>query len=243
MRPEVPEAPLRDFVRQEGGIPLLLLHASDMSQMPEGVTPSKPILPSQVEEAGFRHALLGHFHDARTSELVTYPGSPEPLGWAESGRHCTALVTIEDGGALRVELDDVNARQEERRVGRALEVALDAFDEGARGCGSGWDMRLPRIEIEGFGSLQGMDLRFGPAMNLVVGPNEAGKSTLQEAIVTGLYGLRSGNGARAATVERADRWRPWQGGDFGLALEFELADGTQLRVERDLDAETTRVTV
>src|SRR5207237_5907380 len=27
------------------------------------------------------------------------------------GRHGTALVTIEDGGALRVELDDVNARQ------------------------------------------------------------------------------------------------------------------------------------
>src|SRR5436190_1254338 len=106
--------------------------------------------------------------------------------------------------------------------------------------GSG--MRLTRIEIEGFGSLQGIDLRFGPAMNLVVGPNEAGKSTLQEAIVTGLYGLRSGDGARAATVERADRWRPWQGGNFGLALEFELDDGTQLRVERDLDAETARVT-
>src|SRR5438309_17956 len=103
-------------------------------------------------------------------------------------------------------------------------------------------MRLTRIQIEGFGSLQGMDLRFGPAMNLVVGPNEAGKSTLQEAIVTGLYGLHSSNSARTTLVERADRWRPWQGGDFGLALEFELEDGSQLRVERDLDAETVRVT-
>src|SRR3984893_5148477 len=102
-------------------------------------------------------------------------------------------------------------------------------------------MRLTRIEIEGFGSLQGMDLRFGPTMNLVVGPNEAGKSTLQEAIVTGLYGLQSGERARTALVERADRWRPWQGGNFGLALEVELEDGTQLRVERDLDAETVRV--
>ncbi|HEV2014111.1 MAG TPA: AAA family ATPase [Candidatus Dormibacteraeota bacterium] len=101
-------------------------------------------------------------------------------------------------------------------------------------------MRLTRIEIDGFGSLQGLDLRFGPAMNLVVGPNEAGKSTLQEAIVTGLYGLESGD-RRAAIVERTDRWRPWQGGGFGLALEFALEDGSRLRVERDLDAETVQV--
>src|SRR5437868_10613578 len=101
-------------------------------------------------------------------------------------------------------------------------------------------MRLSRIEIEGFGTLQGMELRFGPTMNLVVGPNEAGKSTLQEAIVTGLYGLQSGDRAHSA-LERAERWRPWQGGHFGLALEVVLEDGTQLRVERDLDAETVRV--
>src|SRR6202035_4077323 len=101
-------------------------------------------------------------------------------------------------------------------------------------------MRLTRIEIEGFGALQGMDLRFGPAMTLVVGPNEAGKSTLQEAIVTGLYGLETGD-RRSAIVERTDRWRPWEGGGFGLALEFELDDGSRLRVERDLDGDSVRV--
>src|SRR5438309_9776932 len=95
--------------------------------------------------------------------------------------------------------------------------------------------------MEGLGSLSGMDLRFGPTMNLVVGPNEAGKSTLQEAIVTGLYGLQSGDRARATLAERTDRWRPWQGGGFGMALEFELEDGTRLRVERDRDAQTVRV--
>src|SRR4030081_1521435 len=101
-------------------------------------------------------------------------------------------------------------------------------------------VRLTRIEIEGFGALQGMELRFGPSMNLVVGPNEAGKSTLQEAIVTGIYGLQSCD-RHSALVERADRWRPWQGGNFGLALEVVLEDGTQLRIERDLDAQTVRV--
>ena len=113
-------------------------------------------------------------------------------------------------------------------------------DVRTEGCGESL-VRLTRIEIEGFGTLQGVDLRFGPAMNLVVGPNEAGKSTLQEAIVTGLYGLQSSDRARSALVERADRWRPWQGGNFGLALEVELEDGTQLRIERDLDTETVRV--
>ena len=42
---------------------------------------------------------------------MTYPGSPEPLGWNETGRHCTALVTIEDDGAVHVLLEDVNQRQ------------------------------------------------------------------------------------------------------------------------------------
>jgi DNA repair exonuclease SbcCD nuclease subunit len=111
MRPEVPDAPLRDFARREAGTHLLLLHASDMSQVPEGITPYKPILPAQVEEAGFRHALLGGYHDARTAEWITYPGSPEPLGWDEPGRHCTALVTVNDEGALQVVLEDVNQRQ------------------------------------------------------------------------------------------------------------------------------------
>src|SRR5437016_3718961 len=111
MRPEAPDAPLRDVVRQELGTHLMLLHGSDMSQLPEGVTPYKPILPNQVEEAGFRHALLGHYHDARTGDWITYPGSPERLGWNESGRHCTALVMIDDDGAVQVILDDINQRR------------------------------------------------------------------------------------------------------------------------------------
>jgi DNA repair exonuclease SbcCD nuclease subunit len=111
MRPEVSEAPLRDFPRRGEGTHLLVLHASDMSQVPEGVTPYKPILPSQVEQAGFAHALLGHYHQASTSGPMTYPGSPEPLGWNETGRHCTALVTIEGDGAVQVLLEDINQRQ------------------------------------------------------------------------------------------------------------------------------------
>ena len=111
MRPEAPEAPLRDFAHPDWGINLLLLHASDMSQVPSGVTPYKPILESQVHERGLRHALLGHYHAGHTEGAITYPGSPEPLGWTESGPHCTALVTVHEDGGVEVQLEPINRRR------------------------------------------------------------------------------------------------------------------------------------
>ena len=102
-------------------------------------------------------------------------------------------------------------------------------------------MQLTRIQVDGFGVLRGTDLRFGKGMNLVIGPNEAGKSTLQEAILTGLYGFQSEKTRAAAVTMAAQRWRPWHDGAFRLALEFELEDGRRLRVERDFDADALRV--
>jgi len=106
---------------------------------------------------------------------------------------------------------------------------------------SSHDMQLTRIQIDGFGVLRMTDLRFGKGMNLVIGPNEAGKSTLQEAILTALYGFQTEKTRGAAATAAAERWRPWHDAAYRLALEFELEDGRRLRVERDFDAETARV--
>ena len=103
-------------------------------------------------------------------------------------------------------------------------------------------MILTRIQVAGFGALRGTDLRFGRGMNLVVGPNEAGKSTLQEAILTALFGFAGDRQrSRGAISELSDRWRPWQEGPFAVTLELEMQDRTRLLIERDLDAETVRV--
>ncbi|MDQ6710035.1 MAG: metallophosphoesterase [Candidatus Dormibacteraeota bacterium] len=107
MRPGVTEAPLRNFNRLEQGINLLLLHGSDMTQVPAGTAPFRPLTPDQVRDAGFHHALLGHYHDGRSADGITYPGSPETLSWDEQGRHATALVTIADDGTTEVQLEDI----------------------------------------------------------------------------------------------------------------------------------------
>ncbi|MDQ6883690.1 MAG: metallophosphoesterase [Candidatus Dormibacteraeota bacterium] len=107
MQPGVTEAPLRDFKRLEHGINLLLLHASDMTQVPAGTAAFKPLTPEQVRDAGFQHALLGHYHDGRSGDGLTYPGSPETLGWGEQGRHGTALLTVADDGTTEVQLEEI----------------------------------------------------------------------------------------------------------------------------------------
>ncbi len=107
-RGEVLESPLAGFTPPSGGPHLVLMHASDMGALPEGAIAFAPITTGQVEQAGFAHALLGHYHAAHTSPLLTYPGSPEPLGWGETGRHCIALLTVSDAGAVDVRLEDVN---------------------------------------------------------------------------------------------------------------------------------------
>jgi DNA repair protein SbcD/Mre11 len=112
LRPAPAESPLREFPRIEGGINLLLLHASDMTALPQDVSAFTPIVPSQVQDCGFGHALLGHHHDGHKGAWITYPGSPEPLGWSShAGPHCVAMVSIDDEGLIDVTLEPINQRR------------------------------------------------------------------------------------------------------------------------------------
>src|SRR5713101_4444762 len=99
-------------------------------------------------------------------------------------------------------------------------------------------MQLTRIQVDGFGVLRATDLRFGKGMNLVIGPNEAGKSTLQEAILTGLYGFQSEKTRGPAAAAAVERWRPWHDSAFRLALEFELETGEDMTAHFLTDGET-----
>ena len=106
-----PPASALSRFRPAAGRNVLLLHASDMSRLPEATAPWAPIVPSQLQEAGFAHALLGHYHVACTSSALTYPGSPEPLGWNDTGPHCVALVTVPEEGPAAVSLERFNHRE------------------------------------------------------------------------------------------------------------------------------------
>ena len=94
-------------------------------------------------------------------------------------------------------------------------------------------MKLVRVKIQGFGKLRNLTLEFSPGFNLIWGPNEAGKSTLQQALLAALYGFYSGNRATTAEKQRHWRFKPWSGDAFALSLRYALADGRTYDVFRD----------
>jgi exonuclease SbcD len=100
-------------VPQDGRKHLLLLHGSSTRVSVGALAGYLPFDPVQVRAAGFDACLAGHVHDASDVDGVVYPGSPEPLGWAETGRHCVAVVDVAD--QVEVDLIDVNQRRYERR--------------------------------------------------------------------------------------------------------------------------------
>ncbi len=95
-------------------------------------------------------------------------------------------------------------------------------------------MRLERIEVLGFGRLRDLRIDLAPRVTVILGENEAGKSTLHRAIRAALYGVDAGGQGRP--VDRSDwaRWTPWAGEQYGIALTYALADGRRFRVARGL---------
>ncbi len=103
-------------------------------------------------------------------------------------------------------------------------------------------MHLERVRAEAFGALVDADLVLGPGLNVVVGPNESGKSTWHAACTAVLTGVRRGRGKRRADDERlARRHQPWEGERWAVSADVVTADGRRLDVRHDLVTRTGEV--
>ncbi len=86
-------------------------------------------------------------------------------------------------------------------------------------------MRIERIEIDGFGHFAGERWDLNEGLTLVLGQNEAGKTTLLNAIRALLFGFESTRDGRA--------WYPaFAGGKRGGRLLLRMQDGARWTVDR-----------
>jgi len=91
-------------------------------------------------------------------------------------------------------------------------------------------MIITRLKLGNFGKLKNIDLNLGDKLNLIYGPNEAGKTTLLAFIKGMLYGMDS----RKRGIRDNDRLRfqPWHG-DFGEGeLWYRDKDNGEYKISR-----------
>ncbi len=93
-------------------------------------------------------------------------------------------------------------------------------------------MRFLSISLQGFKKYLEHTFMFGKGLNVLVGPNEAGKTTLHQGIITALYGFGRRSAQLLRNREEARNWHNQS--TCQLDLEFTLADGQYL-IQRDLE--------
>ena len=94
-------------------------------------------------------------------------------------------------------------------------------------------MKVSRIEIQAFGCLSDFAEDIAPGLHIFHGPNESGKSTLQQAILALLYGFYEGDRAKATENAARQRFDPWKHPRYTARLEYELQEARRYRVTRD----------
>ncbi|MBO5179107.1 MAG: AAA family ATPase [Clostridia bacterium] len=99
-------------------------------------------------------------------------------------------------------------------------------------------MKLKSIQVNGFGKLENKNIEFGDKINLVVGSNESGKSTLMGFIKAIFYGVNKNKAGNL--FSEAERYKPWKDIEFSGKAEYEV-DGARYSAFRDFNKNSTKI--
>jgi DNA repair exonuclease SbcCD ATPase subunit len=94
-------------------------------------------------------------------------------------------------------------------------------------------VRFERVVATAFGAMRGQRLDLDPAMTVIHGPNEAGKSTWFAALYAGLAGRKRG-GQKAPQKDFRRRHKPWVGSAWRVELTLALDSGRRLHLDQNL---------
>jgi DNA repair exonuclease SbcCD ATPase subunit len=104
-------------------------------------------------------------------------------------------------------------------------------------------MRYQSVNAHAFGPFTGKTLSLAPGLNVIHGPNEAGKSTLHAALYAGLCGLRRGQGKPSAKEKAfAELHKPWDGAAWEVGAVVSLEDGRAVELRHNLLTKTCKAT-
>lgn len=96
-------------------------------------------------------------------------------------------------------------------------------------------MKIRNVHIAGYGRFSDERIEFAPGVQVIIGPNEKGKSTIRAFVADMLYGQKCNETQRVYEESNALR-APWNGAEtYGGSLTYVLDDGRSFEVVRDFD--------
>ena len=98
---------LHGFHVDGAAVNLALFHGSEhgsLAAQENGKVPHAAFREDEIPAAGLRHAFVGHYHQPRNSQWLTYAGSPQPLAFGKSSGSAV-IVEFTDGKIHRKRVD------------------------------------------------------------------------------------------------------------------------------------------
>ncbi|RVU54820.1 ATP-binding protein [Anaerosphaera multitolerans] len=92
-------------------------------------------------------------------------------------------------------------------------------------------MKIKELGILKFGKFNNKKIKLEKGLNLIIGDNESGKSTIFAFLVGMFYGFGKDSLKRRIFDGNLEKYRPWTGEEYRGYLEVEVGD--EFRIERD----------
>ena len=103
-------------------------------------------------------------------------------------------------------------------------------------------LEITRLELVGFGKFRERTIDLTSGLNLIEGPNEAGKSTIQSFITGMFYGFFPPGTKRRSYTPHRDKYCPWDQGSYRGVLVCKNEERSW-RIERCFDKDNETVNV
>ncbi len=93
-------------------------------------------------------------------------------------------------------------------------------------------MIISSLHLKGFGKFKNREIYFKEGLNVLFGPNEAGKTTLQKFIEGMLFGFKKPYKSRRVFTPEIQSYQPWESEVYAGVMEYQV-QGKKYLVERD----------
>ena len=92
-------------------------------------------------------------------------------------------------------------------------------------------MKIEKIQINGFGKLENKNIELTDGINVILGKNESGKSTLLKFINSMLYGISKNK--RGKTISDLEKYKPWDTEKYSGKIKYKLDNNNEYEIYRN----------